>query len=107
MEKSLAYAFDYMLDGTVCSVVYVYQDGSVVVDDKTEYIVERPFGSWGSEATIEDVEKLFESRCFPRTRGNCKQILKSGGIDFYNPIEIVRKTEGRMTDDSFWIRFHD
>jgi putative transcriptional regulator len=85
----------------------VYDDDSVAVKDISSSVVKLPFGLWGDEATINDVNEFLETRCFPRTRGNCKQILKSGDIQFYNPLEICRKTQGRMSDDGFWIRFHD
>lgn len=107
MAKSLVYAFDYMCQNKLCSTVSVYDDDSVEVVDFSDYIVELPFGNWGSEVDLKDVEEFLESRCFPRTRANCKQILKSGYIQFYNPLEICMKTEGRMSDDVFWLRFHE
>ena len=51
--------------------------------------------------TLADVRYFFETICFPRTRANCKQILESWGMDFYCPEIIVRKTQGRMSDDHF------
>lgn len=107
MEKSLAYGFDYMCKDELCSTVLVYSDGSVFVKDYTDIMIKLPFGTWGSEADLKDVEEFLESRCFPRTRGNCKQVLKSGGIQFYNPLEICLKTEGRLSDDVFWLRFFE
>lgn len=107
MGKNLVYAFDYMVGDKNCSTVSVYDDNTVVVEDHTTNIVDLPFGRWGDKATIEDVNDLLEWRCFPRTRGNCKQLLKSGGLDFYDPFQICLKTDGRMSDDVFWIRFHD
>ena len=107
MGKNLVYAFDYMHYDEKTSTVSVYDDDSVEVNDISDNWVELPFGTWGSEADIKDVEELLETRCFPRTRANCRQILDSGGLQFYNPLEICRKTEGRMSDDKFWMRFHD
>lgn len=106
MDKTVAYSFDYMCKDELCSTVTVYQDGTVDVKDYTDEIIKLPFGSWGNEAELKDVEEFFESRCFPRTRANCKQILESGGLQFYNPIEICRKTQGRLMEDLFWINFH-
>lgn len=107
MGKSLAYAFDYMCVDELCSTISVYTDGSVEVNDFVDDLILKPFGNWGSKASLKDVEEFLESRCFPKSRFNCKQILKSGDIQFYNPLEICRKTEGRMSDDLFWLRFHD
>lgn len=75
-------------------------------DNKATDPVLLPFGVRTS-ATMDDLDRFFESRCFPRTRANCKQILESGSIPYYCPSIIVRKTEGRVSDDEFWIRFHN
>lgn len=106
MEKTLVYAFDYMCKNELCSTVEVYSDDSVVVKDFSDVLIKRPFGNWGSEATIKDVNEFLETRCFPRTRFNCKEVLRAGGFQFYDALEICKKTEGRMTDDVFWLRFH-
>ena len=106
MDTSLAFAFDYMLFDELCSTVLVYQDETVKVIDYSDKWVKLPFGTWGDKADINDVHKLFETRCFPKTRANCRQILKSGGLQFHNPFEICLKTQGRMTDDGFWMKFY-
>lgn len=105
MEKTVICGFHYMYQDELCSTVKVYDDDTVEVQDFTDILIKKPFGCWGNEAELKDVEEFFESRCFPRTRFNCKQILKSGGIQFYNPEEICRKTKGVMTDDCFWLDF--
>lgn len=33
-----------------------------------------------------------------------KLILKDLNIPFYDPIMIIKKTEGRMAEDNFWIK---
>jgi hypothetical protein len=106
MAKSLVYAFDYMCADELSSTVSVYNDDSIEVKDYSNEPVRLPFGTWGSKATLKDVEDFLATRCFPKSRFNCKQILNSGDIQFYNPLEICRKTQGRMSDDEFWIRFH-
>ncbi len=104
--KRVKFAFDYMLSDTIGSTVTVYMDNSVKVENFTDIFIRRAFGN-RTNITYYDVEHLLEERCFPRTRDNCKELLKSGGIDFYDPLTIARKTEGRMSDDNFWLRFHD
>lgn len=63
----------------------------------------RAFGS-NQKPDIEDYREFLESRCFPRTRDKMKLVLKDLGIPFYDPYLIIQKTEGRMTEDDFWIR---
>lgn len=105
MGKELEYEFDYMLANQVCSNVKVFKDGTLQVTDYTPHLVERPFGSWGNEATMEDLYHFYETRCFPKTRYNCKSVLKAGGLDKHDAYQIVLKTQGRMTDDEFWLNF--
>lgn len=49
--------------------------------------------------------RFFESRCFPRTRDNVQKLLQDLGLEYYDPYLICLKTNGRMTNDHFWIRF--
>lgn len=70
----------------------------------TDDLVLLPFGNRDS-ATLEDVKHYLESRCFPKTRGNCKQLLDDMNLPFYDPLQIIKITHGAMVDDLFWIRF--
>jgi len=63
-----------------------------------------PFGVI-MQPTMADVYRFFESRCFPKERRNCKQILEDIGLEEYVPLDIVRKTHGRQYEDYCWIRF--
>ena len=63
----------------------------------------RAFGN-NLTPTFEDYQEFIESRCFPRERDKMKLILKDLNIPFYDPIMIIKKTEGRMAEDNFWIK---
>ena len=65
-----------------------------------------PFGVH-EKATPELLDEFFEDRCFPRERVNCKQLLRTLGIDCYEPELICRKTHGVQFDDFLWIQFSD
>lgn len=105
MDQEVIMEFDYMMKDTVCSTVKLYRGGRVEVADFTDVIVKRPFGVWGDRATVKDIGDLFEFRCFPRTRANCKELLADIGLEEYNPRSIIAVTHGVMADDLFWIRF--
>ena len=45
-----------------------------------------------------------ESRCIPRQRDGLQYYLSQLGLNRYNPLEIIRKTAGRMAEDGFWIK---
>ena len=61
------------------------------------------FGS-NTEPSIADYEDFLESRCLPRPRDRIKLELKELDIPFYDPYLIIKKTQGRMAEDDFWIQ---
>ena len=44
-------------------------------------------------------------RCFPEDRKNSDDLLKTLGLDYYDPWEIVKKTHGLMYNDYSWFKF--
>ena len=94
----------YMYHQKPCTVIDVdFLNERIYIQNKTDDLIHRAFGmienpSW------EDFEYFLEDRCFPKSRGNCKQILKSLGLSDYDPLQIVEKTQGRMADDDLWIK---
>lgn len=94
----------YIYENTVCSVIDVDElTREIKLYNYIDNPLYRAFGV-NTEPTYEDYEEFLESRCFPRSRDKMKIELKSLGIPFYDPILIIEKTEGRMADDSFWIK---
>lgn len=49
--------------------------------------------------------KILELRCWEKERPDIGEILKTLGLDEYNPYEIVRKTHGVSYNDFIWFRF--
>lgn len=97
--------FDYMRKNEVMAHVIVnYAEHKVTVVNYTDDLIERPFGI-NETPNIQDFENFLESRCFPKTRRNCKQLLRDLDLPYYSPILIVQKTHGRQYEDFSWIRF--
>ena len=88
----------------VADIVVDYTTNTVEVINYTDYWVKRPFGVV-ENPSIDEFEEMLESRCFPKERANCDQLLKDLGLRFYDPLAIVRKTKGIMSDDYMWLRF--
>ena len=61
----------------------------------------------GEAASIESIHDWFEERCFPRTRADKEFLLSALGLTEYAPYNIVRKTNGVLFEDTYWIRFKD
>ena len=47
----------------------------------------------------QDYQSFLEERCIPKSRAGLQEYLNSIGIDEYHPLEIIRKTKGRMAED--------
>lgn len=51
-----------------------------------------------------DLEVFLESRCMPRQRDGLSRYLARLGLEEYDPLAIIRKTEGRMAEDACWLK---
>ena len=51
-----------------------------------------------------DFQYFLEDRCIPRDRDGLKYYLEELGLTSYEPLEIIRKTQGRMAEDHCWIK---
>lgn len=93
----------YMDPDGLCTVIRAdYKKRTVEIENKTDLLIHRAFGV-KENPTWEDYEEFLKDRCFPETRDKMKIILKQLGLDFYEPLEIIRKTKGRMAEDKQWI----
>lgn len=100
MEVNLE--FDYMWKEKPVAHIIVYADGTITCDRYTTDPMDNPL-PFGLNA--ESLHHLLESRCFPRTRANAKDLLKALGLKHYTPLGIVKKTRGLQNDDFYWLRF--
>lgn len=97
---------DYMYKEEVCSVILInYRAQKITVINETDDLIHRAFGvrvrpGW------KEFEEFLESRCFPRTRDRIRMVLEDMGLDFYDPLSIIERTEGRMAEDGQWIRIY-
>ena len=51
----------------------------------------------------QDYQIFLEERCIPKSRAGLKEYLNAIGVDEYNPVEIIRKTKGKMAEDQSWL----
>ena len=97
---------DLMYRDQVCTRILAdYSHRRIMVLNETDDLLHRAFGvkirpDW------EDYEYFLESRCFPRERWNSRQLLEELGLDSYDPLQIIEKTQGRMAEDEQWIRIY-
>ncbi|CBK73893.1 Predicted transcriptional regulator [Butyrivibrio fibrisolvens 16/4] len=97
----------YMYKNKKCSLIDVDDAKQIVkVKNYTDDIMFRAFGINEQPTYLEYLEFL-ESRCFPKTRDKIKIILDELELPFYDPFMIIKKTEGRMAEDDFWMIIED
>lgn len=97
---------DFMCENDCCTMILVdFKHEKVEVINTTDKIMLRAFGI-NINPTWEDFMEFLEERCFPRTRDNLKLILRDLNLDFYDPLYIVEKTQGRMGEDMQWLKIN-
>ena len=82
-----------------------YRTQTVKIENKTTRILDTAFGR-NLKPTWEQYELFLEERCFPKTRDKLKLVLKDVGVEAYDPLQIIRKTKGRMNDDNLWLEIY-
>lgn len=104
LDGDFTMRMDYMYKQNVCTAIYIdYKNKKIKIINRTDDILKKPFGIL-SEPTWEDFEYFLSERCMPSTRATKKEILKSIGLDFYDPVQIIEKAQGRTPDDDFYIK---
>ncbi|SCW31099.1 putative transcriptional regulator [Ruminococcaceae bacterium YRB3002] len=102
-EKAYPLRLWYCEGNDVCAIIDVDDVKRLIKVYNFNYdYTKLPFGR-NDKPAYEDYEEFLESRCFPRTRDKIKIELDRLGLPFYDPMMIIRKTEGRLTDDEFRI----
>lgn len=93
----------YKMEDIVCTVIDVDElNQKVKIYNYTDNLLFRAFGKI-ENPTFKEYEEFLESRCFPRTRDNIKLELRKLDLPFYDPLLIIEKTQGRMSEDEFYI----
>ena len=72
------------------------------VENLVSDFLKLPFGN-NQNPSWEDYLHFLESRCIPQTRAGLREYLETIGIDRYDPLEIIQKTQGRMAEDAIWL----
>ncbi len=96
---------DFMYKTSVCTTIFVdFWNEKIKITNKTDDILHRAFGM-NENPTWDDFNAFLADRCFSKSRGDRKAILKAIGVGSYDPIQIVEQTKGKTYEDSQWMRF--
>lgn len=79
-----------------------FTDKTLVAENHTDNIVKTAFGN-NDCPDWNDFISFLEERCLPKSRAGIREYLEAIGVLEYDPIEIIKKTAGRMAEDDQWI----
>lgn len=97
---------EYMHDQKCCSTILIdFLHKKIQVKNYTDFPLHKAFGI-KSQPDWNDFEYFLRDRCVPESRDGIREILKEMNLDFYDPLSIIEKTEGRMSEDRQWIRIY-
>lgn len=98
------YSFQYYDANQICTLIYAdFTDQTLQVRNNTTDLVKTAFGK-KALPTWDDLLAFLEERCIPRGRAGLRDYLTDIGADEYDPLEIIKKTEGRMAEDDQWLK---
>ncbi len=87
----------------LCTVIYAdFTDKTLKVQNYIDDIVKTAFGN-NKIPTWEEFMVFLEERCIPKERSGIREYLEAIGVAEYNPLEIIKKTKGKMAEDNQWI----
>ena len=99
--------FLYYDGDMLCTRIYAdFTDHTVCAENCTDNPVKTAFGK-NALPTWDDFTAFLEERCVPRQRAGLREYLEALGLGEYDPLAIVRKTQGRMAEDDQWIEVID
>lgn len=104
-SKDFTMRIDFRLRDRTCTVIYVdFAHEVVEIQNRTDDVLHRAFGV-NEHPTWHDFEQFLETRCFPRSRGYAKMILRGLGVNGYDPLAIAEATGGRTAEDEMYLTF--
>lgn len=87
-------------------IIADFTDETLSAENTTEHIVKTAFGK-NEVPTWEDFQNFLEERCVPQSRSGIREYLETIGVEEYNPLDIIKKTSGKMAEDDQWIKLED
>lgn len=98
------YSFQYYDANQLCTLIYAdFTDQTLQVRNDTADLVKTAFGK-KALPTWDDLLAFLEERCIPRGRAGLRDYLADIGADEYDPLEIIKRTAGRMAEDDQWLK---
>ena len=94
----------YDSESLCTEIIADFTDETLSVENTTEHIVKTAFGK-NEAPTWKDFQNFLEERCVPQSRSGIREYLETIGVESYEPLEIIKKTNGRMAEDNQWLKW--
>lgn len=94
------------LNGTkiTTDILVDFINKSVVIKNYSSWPLELAFGI-NLHPSFDDFLNFIQDRCFPQNVDRPRLHLKELNLDAYNPLSIVKKTHGILSNDHMSIKF--
>lgn len=91
----------------LCTIIVAdFTDHTLFVENHTQQLVKTAFGE-NRFPTWDEFMSFLEERCIPRQREGLHDYLAVLGLDEYDPLAIIQRTQGRMAEDQQWIEVEE
>ena len=88
---------------TLCARIAADEtEKTVCIENLATDCLKLPFGNKQNPSWA-DYQRFLEDRCIPKTRAGLQEYLEAIGVGSYEPLEIIRRTHGRMAEDDLWL----
>ena len=88
---------------TLCARIAADEtEKTVCIENLATDYLKLPFGN-NPNPSWADYQHFLEDRCIPKTRAGLQEYLEAIGVRTYEPLEIIRKTQGCMAEDDLWL----
>ena len=97
-------------DNLICDVTFNIIEDWVKFKNYSDDWSMLPFGTVPDTRVLpyKHLERILEDyHCVPRTRAGIEEILDMLQLEEYDPLMIVKRTNGVMMNSSVWIKFDD
>lgn len=89
--------------GRLCTTITTdFTDKTFVAENHVDDPVKTAFGN-NPLPDWEDFQTFLQERCIPKERAGLREYLEALGLDGYDPLAIIEKTDGRMVEDNQWL----
>jgi len=96
----------YNFDNLCTVIIADYTENIIIIDNKTDEALYCAFGK-NAIPSWRDYLDFLETRCVPKSRERIKDYLDAIGVNSYEPLEIIKKTNGKMAEDNQWIKVEE